>query len=75
MQILTKQDTKTKDPTSYFLDSQIPDNNRHLYGYQKGSRTAAQVKLGYNNFYIYGAANPWTGRYFSLFTLKRTPTV
>ena len=34
--------------------------------FQKGSRTAVPVKLGYKNFYLYGCANPITGKSFSL---------
>lgn len=38
--------------------------------YPKGSRTTVKIKLGYKNFYVYGAANPWTGRHFNLLLPK-----
>jgi len=38
--------------------------------YPRGSRTSVKVKLGYKNFYIYGAANPWTGKNFHLLLPK-----
>jgi len=38
--------------------------------FTKASRTPVPVKLGYKNFYIYGCANPMTGRNFSLLLPK-----
>ena len=38
--------------------------------YQKGSRTAIEIKLGYENFYLYSAINAKTGSEFSLILPK-----
>ena len=34
--------------------------------FPKGSRTGVKVSLGYQNFYVYGAANPTSGKKFIL---------
>lgn len=38
--------------------------------FETGSRTQIPVKLGYKNFYIYGCANPITGKNFTLLLPK-----
>jgi transposase len=55
----------------FFDEARFGTHSKLGHGwYPKGSRTAVKVKLGYKNFYAYGAANPWTGRHFSLLLPK-----
>lgn len=63
-----------EDPTVevlFFDEARFGTHSKLGHGwYPKGSRTAVKVKLGYKNFYVYGVANPWTGRNFSLLLPK-----
>ncbi len=66
---------KIKDNLSaeilFFDEARFGTHSKLGHGwYPKGSRTAVKVKLGYKNFYVYGVANPWTGRHFSLLLPK-----
>ncbi len=46
----------------FFDEARFGTHSKLGHGwYPKGSRTAIKVKLGYKNFYIYGAANPGRG--------------
>lgn len=59
----------------FFDEARFGTHSKLGHGwYPKGSRTAVKVKLGYKNFYVYGAANPWTGRNFSFYYPKQTLT-
>ena len=51
----------------FFDEARFGTHSKLGHGwYPKGSRTAVKVKLGYKNFYVYGAANHATGRHFNL---------
>ena len=52
----------------FFSDeSRFGTHSKIGYGwYKKGSRSPVSVKLGYKNFYLYGAANPSSGENFQL---------
>jgi transposase len=55
----------------FFDEARFGTHSNLGYGwYPKGSRTAVKVKLGYKNFYVYGAANPLTGANFHLLLPK-----
>lgn len=51
----------------FFDESRFGTHSKIGHGWFKaGARTAVQKKLGYQNFYVYGAASPKTGDSFSL---------
>lgn len=59
---------KEPDNEVFFFDeSRFGTHSKIGHGWFKtGSRTSVQKKLGYQNFYVYGAASPKTGDNFSL---------
>lgn len=51
----------------FFDESRFGTHSKIGHGwFKKGSRTAVNVKLGFENFYIYSAVNPRTGEDFTL---------
>lgn len=52
----------------YFFDeSRFGTHSNIGHGwFVRGSRTPMNVKLGFENFYLYGAVNPMTGEDFTL---------
>ena len=57
-----------KDEELWFFDeSRFGTHSKVGHGWFKtGIRTPVKVKLGYKNFYLYGAVNPKTGEEFTL---------
>lgn len=58
----------SKDEELWFFDeSRFGTHSKIGHGWFKtGIRTPVKVKLGYKNFYLYSAANPKTGKHFTL---------
>lgn len=51
----------------FFDEARFGTHSKLGHGwYPKGSRTQVKVKLGYKNFYLYGAVNPSSGKHVSL---------
>ena len=61
-----------KDEDVWFFDESrfgTHSNVGHAW-YPTGTRTAIDIKLGYENFYLYSAVNPRTGEEFTLILPK-----
>ena len=56
----------------YFFDeSRFGTHSKLGFGwFEKGTRPRVNVKLGFQNFYVYGAVNPTEGSHISLFLPK-----
>jgi len=55
----------------FFDEARFGTHSKIGHGwYLKGSRTPVKVKLGYKNFYVYGAVNHFLGKSFSLLLPK-----
>jgi transposase len=51
----------------FFDESRFGTHSKIGHGwFKKGSRTAVNVKLGFENFYVYSAVNPRTGEDYTL---------
>ena len=51
----------------FFDESRFGTHSKAGHGwFKKGERTSVQVKLGFQNFYIYSAVNPISGDSFTL---------
>jgi len=51
----------------FFDEARFGTHSKIGHGwFKKGSRTQVRVKIGYKNFYLYGAVNPKTGERFEL---------
>ena len=61
-----------KDAELLFCDeARFGTRSKLGYGwFKKGTRTQVKVKLGYKNFYLYGAVSPFSGKNFSLLLPK-----
>jgi DDE superfamily endonuclease len=54
-------------PIYFFDESRFGTHSKLGHGwFKKGSRTQVKVRLGFENFYIYGAVDPSTGNDLSL---------
>jgi transposase len=52
----------------FFDESRFGTHSKIGHGwFKKGTRTPVNVKLGFENFYVYSAVNPKTGEDFTLF--------
>jgi transposase len=60
------------DADIFFFDEARFGTHSNLgYGwFKKGTRTGIKVKIGYQNFYVYGAVNPASGEHFELILPK-----
>lgn len=70
MRILKKnlpKKIKKNEELWFFDESRFGTHSKIGHGWFKtGIRTPVKVKLGYKNFYLYGATNPRTGEKFTL---------
>ena len=62
------QNVIKKDEELWFFDeSRFGTHSKIGHGwFRTGIRTPVKIKLGYKNFYLYSAANPKTGKEFTL---------
>ena len=64
-----KKNLKIKDPQFFFFfdESRFGTHSNIGHGwFKKGERTSVDVKLGFENFYVYSAVNPFKGSDFTL---------
>ena len=55
----------------FFDEARFGTHSKIGHGWFKtGARTAVKVKIGYKNFYLYGAVNPISGEHFELILPK-----
>lgn len=51
----------------FFDESRFGTHSKLGHGwFEKGSRTQVKIKLGFDNFYLYGAVSPASGQHISL---------
>lgn len=72
---LVEQIKLAHDKRIFFMDeARFGTNSKLGHGwFPSGSRSSVKVKLGFKNFYVYGAVEPSSGEVFSL-TLPRVNT-
>jgi len=62
---------KEDEEVWFFDESRFGTHSKVGHGWFKtGIRTPVKIKLGYKNFYLYSAANPKTGKEFTLLLPK-----
>ena len=63
-----KKNLEIKDPQFFFFDDSWFGTHSNVgYGwFKRGERSSVNLKLGFENFYIYSAMNPFEGSNFTL---------